>query len=63
MPATRIIIEAFDEAELTRKQVEKEQRMRIQMGAIRSWIEETNSQWLLKSEFNVHGDNAVDDPD
>ncbi|MEJ0089732.1 MAG: hypothetical protein WDM80_08325 [Limisphaerales bacterium] len=56
MPATIITSEKFD-ASIPRKRIDSEIQLRIKAGAIRSWVEESEPKWTLKTEWNVFGQN------
>jgi hypothetical protein len=55
MPATIITTEKFD-ASIDRAAIEREIQLRLKAGAIRSWIEEQAPKWMLKTEWNVIGE-------
>ena len=57
MPATMTTRELFPKATVQRSQVEAEQKLRIQCGAIRSSISEDGTNWILTTEWNVLGQN------
>jgi hypothetical protein len=56
MAATVITTEKFD-ANIPRERIDAEIQLRIKAGAIRSWIEEKEPKWTLKTEWNVIGSN------
>ena len=55
MAATITTKEPFDKG-VTKKEVEAERKLRIQAGAIRSWMEKDEDRWVLYTEWNVIGE-------
>ncbi|MAG55125.1 MAG: hypothetical protein CMJ83_02430 [Planctomycetes bacterium] len=61
MPATVITKEPFKRS-ISKASMKKEVAIRIQAGAIRSWLEDQTTQWMLSSEWNVIGGNDSPTP-
>jgi hypothetical protein len=56
MPATVTTIETFDPS-IPEASIRQEIALRIQAGAIRSWIDRNAARWTVKTEWNVVGQN------
>lgn len=54
MPATITTKEEFPKS-TSRSELEKEVKLRILAGAIRSTIKDTGDKWVLETEWNVFG--------
>ena len=54
MPDTIITTERFD-PDIARERMDEEVRLRRKAGALRSWIEEKEEKWTLKTEWKVIG--------
>jgi len=55
MPATIITTEKFDPG-IDRASIEREIQLRLKAGAIRSWIDDKEPKWTLKTEWNIIGE-------
>jgi len=55
MPATITTTEKLDPG-IDRAGIEHEIQLRLKAGAIRSWVEEQQPKWTLKTEWNVYGE-------
>lgn len=54
MPATITTEEHFEKT-VTEEEMEEARRLRILAGAIRSWVDERDEEWVLYTEWNVIG--------
>lgn len=57
MAATVITTETFDPS-IPEARIQAEIALRIQAGAIRSWIDPSMPKWTVKTEWNVIGQNG-----
>lgn len=62
MPAT-VITEEKLEKSATKAAIKRAIDLRIAAGAIKSWVEDGGTHWLLKTEWNVFGQNVPDPMD
>lgn len=58
MPAT-VITEERLEKSATKAAIKRAIDLRINAGAIKSWVEDGGDHWLLKTEWNVFGSNIA----
>lgn len=56
MPATIITTEKFPPS-TPKARIDAEIALRIKAGAIRSWVDAAAPKWILKTEWNVFGQN------
>ncbi len=56
MPATFTTREIFEKSGTPKSDVEGERALRIRAGAIRSRIDESQTHWILVTEWNVIGE-------